>query len=172
MKLKKPLDESFYKKTTPQVLVLVTKNTRVLLGWKKRGVVKNCWVPAGGHVRKNECVERAAVRENRAEFGIEIDKLENIGVVDVYVEEDRSQTMITVFRAKHWSGEPRPDLKEFSAVRFFSQEILPSDQMLPGDREWLWLMLTSPFRTFVKLHCGKDRRDIKHVWMHLVAPTV
>ena len=149
--------------------LFIDQRGRVLFGYKTRKVCRDCWVAPGGHPTKSEMKRLkgdglvcAAIRESSEETGLFSENdIKLAGTVFVTVKDKGTRRKIFVFLTENWIGQLTPDRKEFKELRFFPFERIPWCQMLPGDPEWIQLMLQRKLRVDAKIICGRDRRDFQ-----------
>lgn len=115
-------------------LCLVTANSQILLGYKKRGFGLNRWNGFGGKVENNESITDAARRELLEECGIQAHNLEQRGVLNFRFEDYPEELEVHLFQITEYSGEPT-ETEEMRPQWFYSNE-LPFDKMWPDDRFW------------------------------------
>lgn len=117
----------------------------ILLGRKKRGMGTGFLNGAGGHVEPGEEVMAAAIRETEEEFNVSPRLVTKIGVnhfiashkfiaADV-VSYDVPILEVTVFRADHWTGEPRESDEMIPA--WYPAAMLPYGEMWEDDKFWM-----------------------------------
>lgn len=128
-------------------LVLILQDEKILLGMKKRGFGAGRWNGFGGKVRENESIEDAAKREVKEECGLEIKRLEEVGVHEFeFVKERGTILEVHVFRGLSWQGEPF-ETEEMRPKWFLTSKI-PYQDMWPDDILWLPTFLEGKkFRT-------------------------
>lgn len=114
------------------------KNNRVLLGMKKRGFGANRWNGFGGKVEGNETVEEAAKRECQEEIGVDMQKMDTIGILD-FEFPDGKILEVHLFKVSEFSGEPHES--EEMKPQWFSVQDIPYNHMWPDDIYWLPHML-------------------------------
>jgi 8-oxo-dGTP diphosphatase/2-hydroxy-dATP diphosphatase len=120
-------------------LVLVTQADTVLLGMKKRGFGVGHWNGFGGKVEAGESIIEAARRELKEEVCLEVDVLEEVGVLEFSFASEPTVLEVHVFKANEIVGEPKET--EEMKPQWFSIPDIPYDQMWPDDRYWLPLLL-------------------------------
>jgi len=120
-------------------LCIVHQHPKVLLGMKKRGFGKGRWNGFGGKVEKGETVENAAKREIREEAGIEISKMDKLGVVEFEFWGNPEISEVHIFCAEEFEGIPAES--DEMKPKWFEVSELPFDQMWPDDRHWFPLFL-------------------------------
>jgi 8-oxo-dGTP diphosphatase/2-hydroxy-dATP diphosphatase len=128
-------------------LVLILQDEKILLGMKKRGFGAGRWNGFGGKVREDESIEDAAKREVKEECGLEIKRLEEVGVHEFeFVKERGTILEVHVFRGLSWQGEPF-ETEEMRPKWFLTSKI-PYQDMWPDDILWLPTFLEGKkFRT-------------------------
>lgn len=135
------------------------ENDGVLLGLKKRGLGAGFWSGFGGKVEEGESIEAAMAREVKEEAGIEPLVISKQGILDFHLAGSPSILEVHVFLAKNYSGQ----LRETEEMKpgWFSRAVLPYDQMWPGDRHWLPLLLENKhFRG--EIHYGEKGELLRH----------
>ena len=120
-------------------LCIIYEHPRVLLGMKKRGYGEGKWNGFGGKVEKEETIEEAAKREMREEAGIEISKMNKLGIVEFESQGDSEILEVHIFRAKKFKGVPVES--EEMKPRWFHVDEIPFDQMWSDDKHWFPLFL-------------------------------
>ena len=120
-------------------LCCLKKDGKILLGMKKRGFGAGRWNGFGGKLKDGETIEQAAVRETQEECGIEIIKLEKIGLLDFEFEDKAGILEVHLFVIIKYSGEP-VETAEMKPQWFAFAEI-PFAEMWPDDKFWIPLFL-------------------------------
>lgn len=122
-------------------LSIITQDSRILLGMKKRGFGAGRWNGFGGKVESYESVEAAATRELVEEVGIRPVIFEKVGVIDFNFSEVNNKPIeMHVFLVTEYTGEPiesdemEPDWFDYAEI--------PYQQMWVDDAEWLPFVLT------------------------------
>ncbi|GEM_PF-220210 len=110
------------------------ENKRVLLGMKKRGFGANRWNGFGGKVEAGETVEDAAIRECCEEAGVEVQEMDDVGILD-FEFSNGALLEVHLFRVLKFSGEPI-ESEEMKPQWFFIKDI-PYVHMWPDDIYWL-----------------------------------
>lgn len=128
-------------------LVLIRDGERVLLGMKKRGFGAGRWNGFGGKVKEGEAIEAGAMRETQEECGVELTKMEAVGVHEFEFDHDRGNILeVHVFRGDAWQGEPVET--EEMRPQWYPVDAIPYDLMWPDDRYWMPIFLENKkFRT-------------------------
>jgi 8-oxo-dGTP pyrophosphatase MutT (NUDIX family) len=108
--------------------MLLFKDSKILLGLKKRGFGMNKIDGFGGKVEKNETIYQAAIRETKEECGIDVKDAKFIGLIRFQFEIEKVTLLVYIFISRNFEGK---------AVE--SEEMLPeyfdiSD--IPYDRMW------------------------------------
>lgn len=137
-KLKKKEEEKKISEKKKKILTLCIfydkENGRILLGMKKRGFGANRWNGFGGKVEGGETILEAAIRECREEAGVEVQEMNDIGVLD-FEFFDGSLLEVHLFRVLKFSGEPQES--EEMKPQWFSIKDIPYAYMWPDDIYWL-----------------------------------
>lgn len=120
-------------------LCIIYKDSRVLLGMKKRGFGAGKWNGFGGKVQENETVEDAMRREVREEAGISLGRSEKMGILEFEFFGNPEILEVHVFGASEFEDEP-VETEEMKPQWFLVHEI-PFDLMWPDDRHWFPIFL-------------------------------
>lgn len=135
------LDDITQSKTSYQLmtLVVISQDSKILLGLKKRGFGKGRWNGFGGKVQDRESIEEAAHRELLEEAGVQADYLEPVGILDFEFNDSPDVLQVHIFKAEGFSG----DIKESEEMKpaWFDVDDIPYDEMWPDDIYWLPLFL-------------------------------
>ena len=118
---------------------MIYQSPRVLLGLKKRGFGEGRWNDFGGRLEENETIEECAIRETKEETGIDVKKLEKIGILDFEFKNGQNSLEVHFFQALDFLGEPVET--EEMKPKWFDVDKIPFDQMWPGDKFWIPLFL-------------------------------
>lgn len=124
-----------------RTVVLLTKDSEVLLGYKKTGFGKRKYLGIGGKVEPGETIEQAAVREVEEEVSVIKPVLKAQGdLTFLFPEKPAWSQQVHVFVSKEWQGEP----VESQEIRpeWFSHNQLPLDNMWDDARYWLERIIT------------------------------
>ena len=126
---------------SPRILTIavVHDESRVLLGFKKRGFGMGRWNGFGGKVEAGESVSDAAMRELREESGLEAKHFEKRGTIIFEYASDPVPLEVHVFSVTSWRGE----LVESDEMRpaWFRHTEIPYASMWADDKYWLPLLL-------------------------------
>lgn len=120
-------------------LVMIEKDSRILLGMKKRGFGAGRWNGFGGKVEGEESLFQAARRETLEESEVEVIELEERGIIDFEFKGKSEILEVHIFKAVDWQGEPK-ETEEMSPKWFNTSEI-PYEKMWADDKYWLPLFL-------------------------------
>lgn len=126
-------------------LCIVTKDSRILLGMKKRGFGAGRWNGFGGKVEDGETIESAAVREIQEEVGIMPIVMKRVGQLDFSFKETSDQLLVHIYHVTEFTGEPVET--EEMEPDWFDYDDIPYAQMWSDDIHWLPFVLTD--RLFV-----------------------
>lgn len=121
-------------------LCIVYQHPKVLLGMKKRGFGQGRWNGFGGKVLSEETIEEAAKREIREEVGIEVSRLEKVGIIDFEFKGNPEIIEVHIFRSEDFSGTPTES--EEMKPRWFHVDKIPFRDMWPDDKHWFPLFLS------------------------------
>jgi mutator protein MutT len=124
-------------------LCMVSRDKKILLGYKKRGFGAGYWNGFGGKVEAGESVEAAAKRELLEEVGITAQAIEPAGVLEFSFASDPKQLVVYVFHVTAYDGEP----KETEEMRpsWFAASDIPFSMMWPDDIYWLPVLLAQKY---------------------------
>ncbi|KAF2895652.1 hypothetical protein ILUMI_10511 [Ignelater luminosus] len=133
----KTMNETYY------TLIFIKDSSKILLGFKKRGLGKNTWNGYGGKLQENEDIFDCAIRELKEESNLNIkkDKLNYLGVV-IY-DDNRNminhRRIVYIFNASSIDDEPVET--EEMRPQWFNFQNIPYDNMWPDSKFWLPLVL-------------------------------
>jgi 8-oxo-dGTP diphosphatase/2-hydroxy-dATP diphosphatase len=120
-------------------LCIIHKDSKILLGMKKRGFGAGFWNGFGGKVKEGESIEEAAKRETKEEIGVIPLDLKKMGILKFQFKGEPEILEVHVFSCSNFEGEIKET--EEMAPRWFKIEEIPFDQMWPDDKYWLPLLL-------------------------------
>jgi 8-oxo-dGTP diphosphatase/2-hydroxy-dATP diphosphatase len=120
-------------------LCIIHKDSKILLGMKKRGFGVGFWNGFGGKVKEGESIEEAAKRETKEEIGVVPLDLKKMGILRFQFKGEPEILEVHVFSCSNFEGE----IKETEEMKpkWFKIEQIPFDQMWPDDKYWLPLLL-------------------------------
>ncbi|KAG6455684.1 7,8-dihydro-8-oxoguanine triphosphatase [Manduca sexta] len=132
-------------------LVFIRNDTKILLGWKKRGFGVNQWNGFGGKLEPNETIQEAAVRELKEEccLSVKTADLRNIGHLEFTFEDDPVMMDVRVFSTNMYEGVPKET--EEMCPKWFDLDRIPFDDMWPDDKFWFPYMLKNKL-FYAKFH--------------------
>jgi 8-oxo-dGTP diphosphatase/2-hydroxy-dATP diphosphatase len=122
-----------------QTVCIIKKDSKILLGLKKRGFGMGRWNGFGGKVEEGETIEKSVKRETKEEAEIEITNLEKIGIIDFKFEDSAREVEVHFFKADIEKGEPTET--EEMKPEWFDIENIPYSRMWPDDRYWIPMFL-------------------------------
>src|SRR3989344_2285527 len=125
-------------KTLITTLCIVHKHPHILLGMKKRGFGAGRWNGFGGKV-EIETIEENIKRETREECGIEIQNMEQVGLMDFEFEGNPEFIQVHVFKINKFTGEPEES--EEMKPQWFHVDEIPFNKMWPDDLHWMPMLL-------------------------------
>lgn len=128
---------------------------------KKRGFGAGRWNGFGGKLHDGETIESAVKREIREEAGIEVSKIEEVGIIDFEFQNNPEILEVHIFKTENFSGEPKET--EEMKPQWFEVDKIPFEQMWPDDIFWMPLFLEN------KKFRGKflfDEADNTHILEH------
>ena len=118
---------------------MVTEDSKILLGMKKRGFGEGRWNGFGGKVEEGESIEEAARRELNEEIGIRSEKMQKRGILEFSFENDPKVLEVHVFGVSKFTGMPQET--EEMRPQWFGFDEIPYPQMWSDDEFWLPLFL-------------------------------
>jgi len=127
-------------KKSIQTLCLILKDSKILLGRKTRKLGKGFWNGPGGKLEEGENLQDSIMREVKAETGLNIKNLEQVGRVVVEFEDGSEGVLLHIFLTKDFDGEIT-DSDEMTELQWFNIERLPLDNMWEDDEFWLPVVL-------------------------------
>jgi len=120
-------------------LCIIHQHPKILLGMKKRGHGEGKWNGFGGKVEEGETIEEATRRETKEEAGIEISKINKLGVLEFIYQNGLEIMEVHIFQAKEFTGNPTES--EEMKPKWFDVNEIPYDRMWPDDQYWLPMFL-------------------------------
>jgi mutator protein MutT len=120
-------------------LGVITDETRVLLGVKKRGFGEGLWNGFGGKLEEGETVEESLVRETKEECGVTLTKYEKKGVLEFHYVDQEDILEVHVYECVEYEGEPAET--EEMRPEWFSLDEIPYGIMWADDIYWYPLFL-------------------------------
>ena len=120
-------------------LCIIHQHPKILLGMKKRGHGEGKWNGFGGKIEKGETIEEATKREMREEAGVEVEKINKLGVLDFIYQDGSGNMEVHIYCAKEFTGNPTES--EEMKPRWFDVSKIPYDQMWSDDKYWLSMFL-------------------------------
>ena len=132
-------------KTATLCIPVAEKNSKILLGMKKRGFGKDKFNGFGGKLNPGESVAEAAVRELREEAGLRVDvgdlkKVAELTFTFPGAPDNSWDQVVHVFLVEKWAGEPSES--EEMKPCWFSAKELPFDRMWSDDPYWVPIVLS------------------------------
>lgn len=138
-------------------LCIVTNDSKILLGMKKRGFGAGRWNGFGGKIHDGESLEEAAARELHEESGLMLISADKVAVVNFTFESDSEELIeVHVFHVTEYKGEP-VESEEMEPDWFLYDEI-PYSQMWGDDKYWLPHVLTGQKFT-ARFHLDKPATE-------------
>lgn len=106
--------------------VIVMKDGRFLMGWRKASHGSGTWCPPGGHLEYGETPEECAMRETLEETGMKIKNI-RFGFATNDIFGDDKKHYVTLNMVAEWeSGKPRAmEPGKVSEWRWFSWDEIP-----------------------------------------------
>ena len=120
-------------------LCIPIKDSKVLLGMKKRGFGAGRWNGFGGKIEGNETIKQGALRELSEEVGIKSGKLEKVGILEFTFQNDEKVLQVHVFKLTGFTEKP-VETEEMRPQWFLFDQI-PFSQMWSDDEYWFPLLL-------------------------------
>jgi 8-oxo-dGTP diphosphatase/2-hydroxy-dATP diphosphatase len=120
-------------------LCIIHKDSKILLGMKKRGFGAGFWNGFGGKVKEGESIEEAAKRETKEEIGVVPLDIKERGILKFQFKGEPEILEVHVFSCSDFEGEIKES--EEMAPKWFKIEEIHFNQMWPDDKYWLPLLL-------------------------------
>ena len=106
---------------------------------KKRGHGEGKWNGFGGKVEEGETIEEAAIRETKEEAGIEVSRINKLGILEFEYQDGSGNMEVHIFCAKEFKGNPTES--EEMKPQWFDINEIPYNQMWSDDKYWLPMFL-------------------------------
>ncbi len=140
-------------------LCVICRQLQILLGLKKVRLGKGRWNGFGGRVEEGEAIEMAARREVLEECGLEVNRLQKVGLFDFeFADEPGRLLEVHVFLSGDFTGEPRET--DEMRPKWFEIKDVPYDDMWTGDRYWLPQILAGKKIRGWVLYDNKESKNI------------
>ena len=124
-----------------ETLVIVNKDSRILLGKKKRKFGSGKYNGFGGGVEDSDKdIYDTAIRETEEESGIVLINPEMMGRILFHFDSDEQDHDVYFFRANQYLGIPRET--DEMTTKWFNIDNIPYDNMWPDDKYWLPALLS------------------------------
>jgi 8-oxo-dGTP diphosphatase / 2-hydroxy-dATP diphosphatase len=121
-------------------LLIVHKDSKVLLGMKKRGFGMGKYNGFGGKVNEGESIQEAAKRELLEEAGIKAIDIEELGILDFSWQGKPEDILeVHIFKAIDFTGQPQET--EEMRPQWFNISEIPFENMWADDVYWFPLFL-------------------------------
>ena len=119
-------------------LCYIFDGNNILLQKKAKGFGVGKWNAPGGKMNALESPEKAAIREVKEETGLDVQNLENVGILN-FIEEKGKVFSVYVFTTDKFSGEIQAS--EEGKLEWFNKSSLPIKEMWEDDKHWIPQML-------------------------------
>jgi len=126
-----------------ETVSIIYQHPKILLGMKKVRFGKSRYNGFGGGVKLGESLIESAIRETKEEAGITLLDPLRIGRILFHFQSKEKNHNVYFFRATKYDGKPK-ESEEMKPKWFHINEI-PYNQMWPGDKYWLPLLLDGRF---------------------------
>ncbi|OGD84142.1 hypothetical protein A2572_03235 [Candidatus Collierbacteria bacterium RIFOXYD1_FULL_40_9] len=116
-------------------VLLLLKDSKILLAMKKRGFGMGKWNGVGGKPDVDEDIVATAVRESQEEIGVTPLNPCKVALFKYYFPHDNFGMQVWIFTAVEWNGEPT-ETEEMRPL-WFNHKDIPYDQMWSDDEVWM-----------------------------------
>ncbi len=118
-------------------------------------------VQVGGKIESSDLgIINAAFRESKHESGLTLLEGRTVAVLNARFEKSREWNRVHVVMSTSYEGRVRRCEEEFKWLKFIPVEKLPWEDMPPGDKDWLNVVLSKRKRCTVTIACGENRKDL------------
>jgi 8-oxo-dGTP diphosphatase len=131
-----------FKFFSERTICFLLRDTKIILGMKKKGFGKSNYNGFGGGLEPGETAEEAAIREVKEETRVDVEQqnLEKMATIDFYFPyKTEWNQRVHVYFTRKWNGE----LAETEEMRpeWFDIASIPYDKMWDSDKYWLPLLM-------------------------------
>lgn len=123
-------------KKSATLCYIINEDNQILLIMKKRGFGQGMYNGPGGKVEAGETPLESAIREVKEETGLEVKNLIDMGFIEFYFPEEKSDwnQKVHIYLTREYEG----DLIETEEAlpQWFDLEKIPYDQMWDDDQYW------------------------------------
>ncbi len=124
--------------------VYIVKNGKVLLTWNKN---MKAWIPVGGHLEPNELPCNSVIREAKEESGLDIELISPydksktgnlVQPVHIHLDHIRNahKHINLIYFGFVKGGKLRKGSDEQTPLKWFSEEDIEKEDLLPSVKEW------------------------------------
>lgn len=121
-----------------KTLCFILRDNQILLGMKKRGFAVGKWNGFGGKVEDGKSIKDAVKRELLEEANITVINPYHCGIITFQGNDLWDVVEVHVFRCEKYNGTPEES--EEMRPKWFNQNDVPYEQMLPDLKYWLPLV--------------------------------
>ncbi|MFA6307644.1 MAG: 8-oxo-dGTP diphosphatase [Patescibacteria group bacterium] len=120
-------------------LVLITKDNKILLGFKKRGFGMGKLNGFGGKLETGETVEESAIREVFEESSLELKTIKKLAIIDFAWQDKNQDSEVHVFHCDNFVGQEQES--EEMKPEWYNIDNIPYKKMWDADKYWLPIFL-------------------------------
>jgi len=134
------------KKLLEATLGFLIKNNQIWLAKKTKKIGVGYWNGYGGGIEPEDKNEIECLsREVQEECGVKISKesVEKVAIIDFHNTKSDGEVFVCkvhIFLIREWDGEPKESDEMITPTKFEINK-LPTENMMPADKEWLPLVL-------------------------------
>lgn len=116
-------------------VLLLLRESEILLAMKKRGFGVGKWNGVGGKPEPGEDMVDTAIRESKEEVGVTPLNPVKVAIFKYYFPHDNFGMQVWIFTANKWQGEPVES--EEMNPKWFKFKDIPYHQMWSDDKVWM-----------------------------------
>lgn len=156
-----PLGAIYSLKTSRKQLTLciIHTDTKILLGYKKRGFGKGLLNGFGGKIEAGETPEEAVLREIREETNADVERVEKSGRIEFTFDYNNEELEGHIYKSTSLIGEPRET--DEMIPNWYPLSAIPYDSMWIDDRLWLPILLSGK-KFIAHFHFNDESTIVNH----------
>ena len=144
-------------------LCFLIRDEKILLALKTKKIGQGCWNGYGGGIDDGETPIQAMLRELKEEAKVEAlrkdtDKVAIIDFHNIKSDGVSFTCRVHVYLVYAWKGQAQ-STEEMQQPTWFKKKLLPLENMMPADRQWLPIVLSGK-KIMAEFHYGPFQKTL------------